>query len=206
MKQSTVKFLAAATVAVAIGAIAATKWRASDTQASMADEPVLPVLQDRVNDVKSVVIESSDGPITLTRNGDGWVLAEKDGYGANGAKVRELILAMRDARVLEKKTANQERFDRLGLDDPSAADSTSKRVTLKSDGGDTIAALLIGDQRFAKGGAPPAANPNVTPGEQYYLHPEGDGPAVLATGELRIDASPVSWIEQDLVDITRTGR
>ncbi|MFT6833439.1 MAG: hypothetical protein ACJAZN_003624 [Planctomycetota bacterium] len=201
MKQSTVKFLAAATVIVAVGAMAASKWRASGTQASMADEPVLPVLQDRVNDVNSVVIESKDGAITLTRGGDGWVLAEKDGYTANGAKVRELILALRDARVIEEKTANQERFDRLGLDDPGAADSTSKRVTMKAEGGDTIASLLIGDQRVAKGGPAPAANPNVTPGEQYYLHPEGDGPALLATGELRIDARPVGWIDQQLLDI-----
>ncbi|QDV07600.1 hypothetical protein Poly30_31270 [Planctomycetes bacterium Poly30] len=203
MKQSTIKFLAGATVVVAVGAFAASKLRSRETAATMADEPVLPVLQDRVNDVTSVLIESKDGSLTLERGSEGWMLAEKNGYEANATKVRELILALREARVVEEKTANKERFDRLGLDDITVADSTSKRVTLKDDKGETIAALLIGDQRFAKGGAAPAANPNVQPGQQYYLHPAGDGPALLATGELRIDARPVGWIEQQFLDIGR---
>lgn len=203
MKQSTIKFLAGATVLVAIGAFAASKMRASETAATMADDPVLPVLQDRVNDVTSVLIESKDGSITLERGSSGWTLDEKDGYEANATKVRDLILAMRNARVLEEKTSNKERFDRLGLGDPAGEESTSKRVTLKDDKGETIAALLVGDQRIAQGGAAPAPNPNVQPGQQYYLHPGGDGPAVLATGELRIDVRPTGWIEQQFLDIAR---
>lgn len=203
MKQSTIKFLAGATVVVAIGAIAASKLRDSETAATLADEPVLPVLQERVNDVASVVIESKDESITLARGSDGWTLAEKDDYEANATKVRELILAMREARIVEEKTANKERFDKLGLEAPDAEDSTSKRVTLKDEKGETIAALLIGNQRFAKGGAAPTPNPNVKPGELYYLHPAGDGPALLGTGELRVDARAVGWIEQQFLDISR---
>ncbi len=203
MNSGTIKFLGAATVLVAIGAVVASKMRTSSTAASSADTPVLPVLQERVNDVKSVVIESSEGTVTFARSSDGWGLVEKNGYGANGTKVRDLILAMRDARILEEKTSNQARFKKLGLEAPDAEGSSSKRVTLKDDGGGTIAALLVGNQRTARPSANQAPNPNVTASQQHYLHAGGDAPAVLATGDLRINVSPVTWLEQQFLDISR---
>jgi hypothetical protein len=203
MNSGTLKFLGAATVLVAVGAVLASKSRTSSTAASTADTPVLPVLQERVNDVKSVVIESQDGTVTLARNAGGWGLMEKNGFEADSGKVRELILAMRDARILEEKTANQARFKKLGLEAPDAEGSSSKRVTLKDEAGGTITALLVGNQRMARPSANQAPNPNVTASQQFYMHTGGDDPAVLATGELTINASPVSWLDQQFLDIGR---
>ncbi len=202
MKQSTVRFLGIATVLVAVGAVVAGQFRASGTRASGTDEPLLPVLEERVNDVASVAIETQDGPITLTRDGERWTLAEKAGYAANDSKVRELILALRSATLVEEKTSNVERFDKLGLEAPDAEGSSSKRVTLKDAKGVVIASALIGDRRFGKGGfnQSPGA---VRPEDQYYVVPKEGGPAFLAAGKLQVEARQVGWVEQQFFDLAR---
>ncbi len=201
MNANTLKVLAGATVVVAVGALIASKMRASDNAASGADELVLPVLQERVNDVTSVLIESKDGTITLARGEAGWTLAEKDGYDANAGKVRDLILGLRDAHILETKTSNAKRFAKLGLEAPDAPGSSSKRVTLKAKDGEAIATLLVGNQRLAKGRAPQGSS--VQPDDQFYVHLGGEAPALLATGNLRVDARTVGWMDQELMNIGR---
>lgn len=202
MKASTVKGLGVATVLVAVGAIGATQCRASGTAAGSRDEALLPALEDRVNDVTRVEVETKDGPITFERDGEDWTLAEKSGYPANGDKIRELILALRSSRVVEQKTSNAARFGKLGLDAPDAEESNSKRVTLKDAKGETIATALVGNRRFGKGGM--NQRPGQTrPEDQYYVHTGGDAPAVLATGKLNVDARAVGWVEQQFFDLSR---
>lgn len=200
MNPNTLKVLAVATAIVAAGAVAASKMRGSENAAASTGELVLSVLQERVNDVHSILIESKDGPVTLEHGAAGWSLAEKDGYGADSAKVRALVLGLREARILEQKTANQKRFGKLGLDAPSGT-SSSKRVTLSDEKGAEIATLLIGHQRTSPGGAPQGSS--VRPDDQFYVHVGGEAPAVLAAGALRIDASPSSWMDQQLINIGR---
>ena len=118
MKPSTLKVLGVATALVAIGAVVASKFRSSQTAASATDSRVIAALEDRVNDVASVVIQSGTESVTLARKGADWTVAEMGNYPANAGKIRSLILALRDARVVEAKTANKERFHKLGLDEP----------------------------------------------------------------------------------------
>ena len=113
MNQGTLKTLGIATIALAAGTFALTKYRDSETKASTVDRPVAPALQDRVNDTAAVIIEAADGTVTLEREGADWTLAEKAGYPANAEKIRELILSLRDAKILEEKTANKDRFNEV---------------------------------------------------------------------------------------------
>ncbi|MEM9382927.1 MAG: DUF4340 domain-containing protein [Planctomycetota bacterium] len=200
MNEKTVKNLSIATGVAILGAILFNSLRDGSTAARATDEPLVPALQERINDVRSIVIEGQEGPITLTGGAGGWSLEEKSGYPANDASARELLLALRDARRLEQKTSDPERLGRLGLDAPGAEESQSKRITLKDESGATIASVLVGKRRFGKGGG--AALPGGDrPDEQYYVLPEADGPSFLAAGSLRVDGRPIGWLEQQFLDV-----
>ena len=116
MKTGTITILGAATVLVAAGAWYASTSRAAGNTAIPRDTPLLPALQEAINDVASVAVTTADGTVTLERGEGGWTLAEKAGYAARADRVRTLLFELRDARVLEQKTANPDRFTRLGLD------------------------------------------------------------------------------------------
>ena len=80
--------LGVATVLVAAGAWYASSSRAADNTAIPRDTPLLPGLQEAINDVASLAVTTADGTVTLERGEAGWTLAEKAGYPARADRVR----------------------------------------------------------------------------------------------------------------------
>lgn len=202
MKSSTIKILAVLVVLVAAGAWAATAFRDSGTRASTSDDAAFPTLVERFNDIGEVRVETKDETMTLRRGADGWTMAEKSGYAVKSDSVMDLLMGLRETRVVEEKTANKDRFDRLGLDAPGAEGSNSKRVVVKSKDGTEIANVLIGDRRASKGGfgAMPGGG---SPDQMHYVHPSGDGPALLVAGDLNVVARPTAWMDQQFLNVPR---
>lgn len=201
MKTGTITILGAATVLVAAGAWYASTSRAAGNTAIPRDTPLLPALQEAINDVASVAVTTADGTVTLERGEGGWTLAEKAGYAARADRVRTLLFELRDARVLEQKTANPDRFTRLGLDAPDAADSSARRIVVLSTSGETLCDLLVGDRPSSQGGFAPG---QPTPDAQTYVHPAGDGPALLVSGGFQADARANGWLDQEVLDVPAT--
>jgi len=202
MNPKTIKTLGVATIVTAVGAVAFNALRDRGTAASATDARLIPSLEERVNDVRTIVIDGQDGTLTLNGSAAGWTLAERGGYAANADKARDFLLALRAARRIEEKTSDPEKLGRLGLEAPDAEGSQSKRVTLKDEGGATIATLLVGNHRIGKGGAaqlPGGARPD----EQYYVLPESGGPSYLAAGDLNVDARSIGWLDQQFLDVER---
>ncbi len=198
MKTGTITTLGVATVLVAAGAWYASSSRAADNAAILRDTPLLPGLQEAINDVASLAVTTADGTVTLERGEGGWTLAEKAGYPARAERVRALLFELRDARVLEQKTANAARFTRLGLDAPDAEGSTARRVVIRSTAGETLCDLLVGDRPSSQGGFAPG---QPAPDAQTYVHPAGDGPALLVSGGFQADARANGWLDQELLDV-----
>ena len=71
---------------------------------------------DRITEV-SVIGAGSQPVATLTRGEDGgWSVAEKDSYPADVEKVRQTLIGLAEARIVEPKTANPDFYDRLGVE------------------------------------------------------------------------------------------
>ena len=80
---------------------------------------LLPGLGEDLDQVTRVTVTGAGNePIaTLQRDEDGgWTIAEKAGYPADVAKVRETLIGLAEARIVEAKTANPEFYDRLGVE------------------------------------------------------------------------------------------
>ena len=98
---------------------------------------------DRISQV-SVVGAGSDPVATLVRGEDGsWSVAEKDGYPADVEKVRQTLISLAEARIVEPKTANPDFYDRLGVE--GVEDEAAGGLAVMLTGADTPVNVIVGD-------------------------------------------------------------
>ena len=106
--------------------------------------PLLPQLRDRVNDVTAITLTGANAEVlaTLKRGNDGWSIAEKSGYPADLAKIRESCCRLDQATLIEPKTTNPARYAELGVDDVKSKDAKGVRIDIA--GLPQPASLIVG--------------------------------------------------------------
>lgn len=148
-------------------------------------ELLLPDLKARINDIDSLVIERSDqSTVSIAARDDRWVVASRGDFPADVAKIRQVLLALADARVLEQKTANADRYVALGVQDPEVEGSAGVRLTAA--GGGEEFAVVLG---------------NVATGSNRYVRPAGEPGSLLIDRDPGVPDDVAGWLANELVDI-----
>jgi hypothetical protein len=183
--------LASATAALV--AIAIVVLASGDRGVSRAapGQSAFPALAARLGDVASVTVSSDGTTMTLIRDGDNWLVAEKGNYPANAAKISQIVRAMADLTLVEPKTQNPDLYPRLEVEDPGNGKSTLVAVKDKS-GGD-LAQAIVGKRRYDRLGA---GNDGV------YLRKAGEAQSWLARGTLDPSGDAASWLDRQIIDIS----
>lgn len=135
------------------------------------------------NDVTEVTVAGADGSTTLARSESGWVVTDRHDYPADVGKLRQLVVALADATIVEAKTANPENHDRLGLVAPDEGGSGT-RIVLAGDG--FSHAVILGD---------------TAQGDFRYARRAGEVQTYLVDRDPETPADPTEWLAADLVDI-----
>ncbi len=156
-----------------------------DSDAIVSGGRLLPDFKAVANDVTVVTISRSDESenLQIRRDADGWVVTERDDYPADIGKIRQLIIALADAEIVEEKTANPENYDRLGVADPDTGGSGTE-VVVSGDG--FSHSVILGDTaqgnfRYAR----------VTDNQTSYLIDQNpDLPTAVG-----------DWLTADLIDL-----
>jgi hypothetical protein len=188
MNTKTLYLLIGAAV-VALGAAVAIQW--SSRPASEVSEQAPPLaaeLKDHLNDVNAITLTGAENKVlvTLKREKDGWVVAERANYPADVGKIREFLLKLAQATRLEQKTANPKRYADLGVDD--VKDKDAKGVRIELGGLAQPLRLIIGNYNGAGGGG-------------TFVRREGDAQSWLANGNLTVARNVADWERRDLADI-----
>lgn len=149
-------------------------------------EPLVKGLSGAINEVKQLrVVEAGDKPaVTLQRAKEGWVVAERGGYPADISKVRETLIGLAEATLVEAKTANPERHAALGVEDVSAPDAKGMRIEIE---GKVSAKVVVGT--FS------------TQGNGSFVRRNDEAQSWLVKGNLVSDRQVSNWLDKDLVDI-----
>jgi hypothetical protein len=151
---------------------------------------LLPSLANDLNTVTAVLVRKGSATPTLTlhKTGERWTVAERADYPADVAKIRKLLLSLRDAKIVEQKTADPARFSTIGVEDPAAGEP----ATLPALGAEVTVAA---------------------PGRKYAVivgKPVGEGTFVRRVGEnqtysvepaLSMETEPRFWIDSRLLDV-----
>jgi len=154
-------------------------------------ERAFPVLAAKLGDVTSVTVSRNGTTMTLIRDGDRWLVAEKGNYPANAAKISQIVRAMADLTLVEPKTQKADLYPRLEVEDPGSGKSAL--VSVKDKSGAGLVEAIVGKRRYDRLGA---GNDGV------YLRKAGEAPAWLARGTLDPSGDPASWLDRQIIDIS----
>ena len=158
------------------------------SEPSEQSKPLLPDFRGQINEINAITLTGAENKViaTLTRGDRGWVILEKSNYPADLAKLREFLLKLADATLLEPKTSNPKHYAELGIEDIKDKDAKGVLVTLA--GLKEPIKLIIGNYNGAGGGG-------------TFVRRAGEAQSWLAKGNLSVDKTAADWEQRDIADI-----
>jgi len=181
-------------IAVITAVIVVVAWQTSQKNApttELVSERLYPDLIERLNDVQSVKIQSAASITELVRSGENWVVANRDNFPATFATVKNTLINLADATVIEEKTSKPERYARIGVGDISEPDSKAVRLEIDAGSGDQLATVLIGNERSG----------SQLNARQFYVRKTDAAAALLVEGELNVKDDPADWMDSAVVNV-----
>src|ERR1044071_5325072 len=147
--------------------------------------PALKTEADNINAVRIFKAGKTEEPaLELLRKDATWTLTQRDGYPADTAKVRKLIVALTAAKILEQNTSTPESYAKLGVEDLTAEGASGTRVELA--GGKTPVNLIVG--KLGNAG-------------QTYGRRAGEAPSWLISATVDAPTQADAWLRRELLDI-----
>jgi hypothetical protein len=147
---------------------------------------LLPGLAGRLNTVTSLSVRrggASPTVVTVHETAGGWTVAERGDYPADVSKLRKLLLALSDAKVVEEKTSNPASFPVIGVEDLALPGASGAEITVAAKDGKhaVIVGKPFGEGNFAR---------RVAENTSYSVEPG-----------ISFEAAPRYWIEPRLLDV-----
>jgi hypothetical protein len=174
----------------AIVAIVAGVWLAGreGSGSSAGNTALYPGLKEQLNSVTAInIYKAGDARVVeLKRQGDTSTVSERDNYPADEGKLRRLVIAIADAKVLEEKTSNAEAYATLGVEDTKGAGATSLRIELV--GTPKPVNLIVGKQGAGA--------------RSTYVRRAGEKQSWLINTTIDTSATPEAWLRKDIVDVS----
>ena len=99
------------TVGLALGAIVA--WTRREPEMPAASSLLYEDLTGRVDDVTAIEIETADDRFRIERGEAGWGLSTRGGYPVQLPKVKQTIVSLSRATVVEPKTSRPDLYERV---------------------------------------------------------------------------------------------
>jgi hypothetical protein len=167
--------------------IAVVIWNQWSTASGGGDRVLLlPKLAGELDQVESVTVTKAGNEIVVEarRAQPAWVIANKDDYPADVAKIREALQTLSQARVLEPKTANAELYSHLGVEPVDAPSATGVALTLSVDGSPQI--VILGR----------------TEGQKYrYARLADEAQSYLIDRDPKLPKTATEWVDPLIIDL-----
>ncbi|HBK08619.1 MAG TPA: hypothetical protein DDZ81_22670 [Acetobacteraceae bacterium] len=122
----------------------------------------------------------------------GWGVASMHDYPIQETKLRGVLTALTELRLVEPRTSDPAEFSRLGVDDPSGATSSADLLRVMDGAGKPILDLIVGHRRVRSQGHVP---------DEVYVRRPGDNQSWLAEGSLQVDADAAAWLDRNVINI-----
>ena len=153
---------------------------------------MFPDLAPKLQDAARIEIVHQGKTTTIVKHGDTWGLAERAGYMVQPTKLRGMLTALTELRLVEPRTKDPAEFNRLGLEDPNQKTAESNLLRVLDASGKPIVSLVVGHRRVRTQGNVP---------EQVFVRRPDDNQTWLAEGSLQVDYDPQLWLDRDIMNI-----
>jgi Domain of unknown function (DUF4340) len=147
--------------------------------------PLLPALANELNTVNALGVRkgSATPTVTVHKRGDAWTVAERADYPADVSKVRKLLLALSDTRILEEKTSDPARYAAIGVEDPATPDAAGAEINWTAQDGSH--GVIVGKPV----------------GEGNFVRRSGETASYSVAPRITFEAEPRFWIDGRLPDL-----
>jgi hypothetical protein len=153
---------------------------------------MFPDLAPKLQAATKIEVVHQGKTLAIEKQAERWGVAERGGYKVQDSKLRGMLTALTELRLVEPRTTDPAQFGRLGVEDPNAADGTSNLLRVLDGGGKPMVALIVGHRRVRTQGNVP---------EQVYVRRPNEQQAWLAEGSLQVDSDPQLWLDRDVLNI-----
>ncbi len=125
--------------------------------------------------------------VTLHKVADRWVVAQRGDYPADIVKLRKLMLALSESKIIEEKTSDPANYATLGVDDPTKPGAGGTRVDWRA--ADGLHQLIVGKPQ----------------GGGTFVRRLPDARSYLVAPALSVDAEARFWLDSRLLDRPSAG-
>jgi len=156
-----------------------------------------PVIRNlKVADIAAIRITAPGSALTLQRKDTGWTIAEREGFPADPAKVRQFVLDAIELKVGQTLPIGEKDRPRLNLDSASEI-----QITFNAADGKTLASLLVGKKYFKR----EPDNPGKAPGDgRYVMLPSDTGTALVVSNSLaQASTRTADWIDRTAFQVEK---
>lgn len=157
-----------------------------------AGKLMFPDLAAKLQNTARIEVVHDGKTLTIARQGDHWGLADRGGYPVQEAKLRSMLTALTELRLVEPRTADPSQYAALGVENADAKGASSHLVRILDNAGKETVALIVGHRRTGTAGHAP---------DQVYVRRPGDKQSWLAEGSLLVDGDPQVWLDRDIMNI-----
>jgi len=146
---------------------------------------LLPTLAAQMNTVTALSVRKGGTAPTVTvhQSAGKWTVLERADYPADVAKLRKLLLALGEAKIVEQKTSNPANFPVIGVEDPAQSGATGAEITVTALDGKH--AVIIGKPI----------------GEGNFARRSGENTSYAVEPAITFETEPRYWIETRLIDV-----
>lgn len=190
MNPKTLKVLAVLTIVFGGLAVLISSLGSPSSAADSETGPLFPDLD--VNAVAEIHVVGADDEFLVKKVDGVWTMPDKGQFPIQFDKVKTVAMAFKNFELIEEKTSNPDLYAKLGVEDPSEEEATSKKVTLKDANGNVMASLVLGNTK--------AQRARVGEGAMYVRRPE-EGPSLEVRGTVFVDATATNWLDKKITQI-----
>lgn len=154
----------------------------------VTSELLLPELEAALNEVEKITVKTAGNRTvaTLVRGDERWTVVEASDYPADLGRIRQNLIALSQARIVEEKTSNPELYDQLGVENIDNEDAEGTQLDIEAEG--YTASVIIGDT-------------GVSGGDMAYARLTGEPRSVMVNADLNLAGDHQEWLDRDLLDV-----
>ncbi len=152
----------------------------NDNNEQQSNDLFLPALKSNLNQLDTISIGQGSEAVLLQRSGGVWQVSSRDNYPADLNKLQDVMAALADAVVLERKTAREENHAQLELD-------LQQGKIIEFSGPDYSGALVAGIEAAMEQG--------------MFVRHKDDNQTWLIDKPINVSADVTAWLDPIILDV-----
>jgi hypothetical protein len=155
----------------------------------------------RFNDVAAIHVKGGSDVNVLRKNGQ-WIVQERSDYPANYHQVKELLMKIRDLKVVQSETIGRSQLSRVNLDEPGKSSGGGTLIEFKDERGKVIDGVLVGKKHARQQNESASSGLEGLFNGRYILLPSDPKNVLLISDDLAsVVPEAAAWLSRDFFKI-----